>query len=159
MIQIQCQLLRLTLRVAKQLFFGWGYCGGGYGGSCPRSSHSWGWSSPIILLLSPSPMSLLLLVCLFSPLATPLPISTLRAELAAAVGHCRPVLPPTIHLANNGDGVVGFSLSFSSCTPFPPCEQLLVVVVWGAVIVSARPRHSLSHCPPCGQGLTAVVWV
>jgi hypothetical protein len=55
-------------------------------------------------------------------------------------------------------GVVGFSLSFSSCTPFPPREQLLVAAVRGAVVVLDRPRRSSSCCPPCEQGLVAVVW-
>jgi len=97
-----------------------------------------------------------------SPPVVDVVVSTPRALLIAADGHRRrPVLPPAIHPANSGEKrpwELCFSLSFSSCSPFPPRKQLLAAAVRGAVVVSIRPCRSSSPCPLCEQGLAAVVW-
>jgi hypothetical protein len=62
-----------------------------------------------------------------------------------------------------GAGLFAVVLAFASCSPFPPREQLLTVVVGGAVVLMAflvlLPSASASHptCyPPCEQALAAV---
>lgn len=57
--------------------------------------------------------------------------------------------PTPLTVASSGRGVVCLSLSFLSCTPFPPREQLLAAAVRDAVVVSAQSRCLSSRCLPC----------
>ena len=74
------------------------------------------------------------------------PSPSRKPLLGVAVGRRRHVLSPAIHPRTVAVGHC-FPPSFLLCSPFPPREQLLAAAVGGAVVVSARPCHSSSHCP------------